>query len=86
MISKLKTGIKTTEFWMGAITIVGILIPTISGLVSYDLWVKISGAIVVGYTIARSIVKITPNKIDDEFIAKIESDIISKIDKEIKKK
>lgn len=67
----MKSGIKTSEFWVTVITCALNVWGAIQGLIPHNwaIWViTIAGAI---YTISRGIAKITPTKIDDEVLAKI---------------
>ena len=68
----MKSGWKTTEFWL---TIIGsgvAIFSAVGGLIPADLSAKIVGGAVMVYTIARAIVKFTPSRKDDELLDKIE--------------
>jgi hypothetical protein len=71
-VFKMKDGMKTSEFKLtvigSALTIWGAL----QGLIPHDLAATIVGCSLGVYTIARSVVKITSTKKDDEFLDSIE--------------
>ena len=73
----MKSGWKTTEFWL---TIIGsgvAIFSAVGGLIPADLSAKIIAGAVMVYTIARAIVKFTSSRKDDELLDKVEQ-IISK--------
>ena len=68
----MKSGWKTTEFWL---TIIGsgvAIFSAVGGLIPADLSAKIVGVAIMTYTIARAIVKFTPSRKDDELMDRIE--------------
>ena len=74
-----KDGKKTSEFWMTIITVIGLVLQAVMGMLPPDK-VAILATILVGiYTIARAVVKMTASKTDDEIVAKIGEEIISKL-------
>lgn len=79
-VRKMRKGVKTSEFWLTLITIVGTLIPVLQGAVSPTTWTIMSAILVGLYTIARAIVKLTASKTDDEIVDKIGQEIISRLD------
>jgi len=79
---KMKKGIKTTEFWLTVIGIIGTLIPMLSGMIEPKTWSIISAVLIGLYTIARAYVKSTASTTDDKILDKIEKDIIDKIPKD----
>ena len=66
-----KPGIKTTELLVTGATILASVWFAIAGMIPAELMVKI--ALIAGcvYTICRTIVKLTPSKVDDEILEKI---------------
>jgi uncharacterized membrane protein HdeD (DUF308 family) len=77
----MKPGIKTTEFWLSVIAIVGMFVPTLLGFLSPELAAVVSAIIVGAYSIARGIAKLTTTTIDDTILDAIEESIISKLEK-----
>jgi len=71
--AKMKSGFRTTEFWLTALTSLLSVYGAVSGLIPQDLALKIVAGIIMVYTIARAIVKFTPTTKDDEVLAKIEA-------------
>ena len=71
-------GIFTSEFLMTFLGIVGSIAGTCVGYLPPDLTVKIVAGLVAIYTIARTIVKLTPSTKDDEMVDKI-GEIIKKL-------
>jgi len=53
----MKSGIKTTEFWMTVATQVGTLITALNGIIPPTLAIIISASATCAYTILRSLVK-----------------------------
>ena len=78
----MRKGIKTTEFWLTVIGIIGTLIPMLSGMIEPKTWSIISAVLIGLYTIARAYVKSTTSTTDDKILDKIEKDIIDKIPKD----
>jgi len=73
----MKSGWKTTEFWLTVIGSGVAIFSAVGGLIPADLSAKIIAGAVMVYTIARAIVKFTPSRKDDELMDKVEQ-IISK--------
>ena len=73
----MKSGWKTTEFWLTVIGSGVAIFSAVGGLIPADLSAKIVGVAIMTYTIARAIVKFTPSRKDDELMDKVEQ-IISK--------
>lgn len=71
--AKMKSGWKTTEFWL---TVLGALLSVLAmagSLIPPTLTAQIVGGLIMVYTIARAIVKFTPSTKDDEVLAKFEA-------------
>ena len=68
----MKSGWKTTEFWLTVIGSGIAIFSAVGGLIPADLSAKIIAGAVMVYTIARAIVKFTPSRKDDELLDKIE--------------
>ena len=68
----MKSGWKTTEFWLTVIGSGVAIFSAVGGLIPADLSAKIIGGAVMVYTIARAIVKFTPSRKDDELLDRIE--------------
>ena len=68
----MKSGVRTSEFWLTVIGSGVAIFSAVSGLIPADLSAKIVGGAVMVYTIARAIVKFTPSRKDDELLNKIE--------------
>ena len=68
----MKSGWKTTEFWLTVIGSSVAIFSAVGGLIPADLSAKIIAGAVMVYTIARAIVKFTPSRKDDELLDKIE--------------
>ena len=81
-VKKMHKGIKTTEFWLTLIAIIGSLIPMLSGVISPNTWAIVSAVMVGLYTIARAWVKSTASTTDDKILDAIKKDIIDNIPKE----
>ena len=75
----MKAGIKTTEFWLTLISVVGLFVPTLMGLISPEKASIVIGILVGIYTAARAIVKMTSTTIDDTIIEAIGENIINKL-------
>ena len=73
-----KKGIFTSEFWGMLLSIVGMLVNVLVGKLSPELFATISAVLVGIYTIARTVVKLTPSTKDDEFLKKLKDEILSK--------
>ena len=76
-LGKMKSGIKTTEFWLAVLSIIVNIYNGISGMIPADTLAQITIWINVAYTIARAIVKATESKRDDELLDKI-NNIVNK--------
>jgi hypothetical protein len=75
----MKAGILTTEFWLSAITVIGLLVGAFIGTIPANT-VALLAPIVTGlYVIARAIVKSSASTVDDAVLEKIKNDILSKI-------
>jgi len=74
----MKKGIWTTEFWLTVITVIVNIWFAVVGLIPADLVAKILAGVAAIYTIARTIVKLTPTTKDDELLDKIVSIVESK--------
>ena len=68
----MKSGWKTTEFWLTVIGSGVAIFSAVGGLIPADLSAKIVGVAIMTYTIARAIVKFTPSRKDDELLNRIE--------------
>jgi hypothetical protein len=68
----MKEGIKSSEFWISAVTWISVLLVAAMGLLDPKTATAILAGIAVVYTIARTIVKITPSTKDDELLEKFE--------------
>ena len=68
----MKSGRKTSEFWLTVIGSGVAIFSAVGGLIPADLSAKIIAGAVMVYTIARAIVKFTPSRKDDELLDKIE--------------
>jgi len=75
---KNRPGIKTTEFWLVLINIVGTLVGAFMGYLKPETVAMIGGILAGLYLIARTIVKATPSKVDDLILEKIQEAILSK--------
>jgi len=73
-----KNGLKSTEFWLTVITVIVNIWFAVVGLIPADLVAKILAGVAAVYTIARTIVKLTPTTKDDELLDKIVSIVESK--------
>lgn len=69
--AKVKSGIRSSEFWIVVATVVASIWGAAGGLVSPELTTKIVGIVVAIYTIARTVVKATASTKDDELLDKI---------------
>ncbi len=69
--AKEKPGIKTSELVVTIATIVSSIWLAIAGMVPAELMVKIVLISSSIYTVCRTIVKLTPSKLDDELLDKI---------------
>lgn len=78
-------GIKTTEFWISIIGIIGTLLPAFLGMLSPEKATLVSAFIVGLYTISRMVVKITTNVNDDKIVKAIKENILPLIEKTPKK-
>jgi uncharacterized membrane protein YfcA len=77
-VKQMKAGWKSTEFWVTLLGVIGSLVGSIAGMLPPELVVKIVAGLVIVYTIARTITKLTPSTKDDELVAKI-GEIINKL-------
>ncbi|MFH8039040.1 MAG: hypothetical protein QXJ14_03455 [Candidatus Aenigmatarchaeota archaeon] len=75
-----RQGIKTTEFWVLIINIVSLIITTFIGQIKPETMTVITGILSGLYIIARTIVKVTKSKYDDELVGLIYDKILSKMD------
>jgi hypothetical protein len=82
----MKNGIKTTEFWLSIIGIIGLILSAVYGLLPADLMAKYSVYIVAAYTVARAIAKITPSTTDDKVLDAIDEKIMKYFKSEDSKK
>jgi len=82
----MKNGIKTTEFWLSIIGIIGLILSAVYGLLPVDLMAKYSVYIVAAYTVARAVAKITPNTTDDRILDAIDEKIMKYFRSENSKK
>jgi len=73
----MKSGFRTTEFWLSIIGIIGLILSAVYGLLPADLMAKYSVYIVAAYTVARAITKITPSKTDDKILDAIDEKIMN---------
>jgi len=71
IMAETKSGLKSTELYVTLATIIASVFSAIAGMIPPELMAKI--VLVAGcvYTICRTIVKLTPSKIDDELLDKI---------------
>lgn len=53
---------KTTEFWISVLVVVGTLALVLAGKVSADAWLSVAGVGSAGYAISRGIVKASASK------------------------
>ena len=70
-MSEVKSGVTSSELYVTIATIAASVFSAIAGMIPPELMTKI--VLVAGciYTICRTIVKLTPSKIDDELLDKI---------------
>ena len=68
----MKSGVRTSEFWLTVIGSGVAIFSAVGGLIPADLSAKIVGVAIMTYTIARAIVKFTPSRKDDELLDRIE--------------
>lgn len=68
-----KSGWKTSEFWLAIFTIVVNLWFSINGMLPAETVTWIISIVVLAYTVARAVVKFTPTLKDDELLAKFEA-------------
>ena len=61
------------EFILTIITIVANIWMAIAGFIPAELMIKIMAVVTLVYTVARAIVKFTPNKRDDKLLEDIEA-------------
>lgn len=73
---KNERGIRTTEFWVSLISILGMILGALFNLIPTETVAKLSVYVITAYTIARAIVKITPSKTDDKILDTIKKDIL----------
>ena len=78
-IMEKKQGWKTTEFWINAIIIAITLFAGVISFIPAALSAKIIAGLAAVYTIARTIVKLTPSSKDDEEIARIGAVLAEKL-------
>jgi len=79
----MKAGIKTTEFWLTIASTALSIWFSAQGFIPADLAIKIITIAVAAYTIARAVAKLTPSKVDDDFITKLD-EILKKYSGEVK--
>ncbi|MCD6437306.1 MAG: hypothetical protein J7L56_03445 [Halomonas sp.] len=79
-VRKMRKGVKTSEFWLTVLTVIGMLIPVLQGTINPETWAIISGVLVGAYTIARAVVKATASKEDDRVLRIVWDKIIRQID------
>ena len=75
----MKTGFLTTEFWLSAITVIGLIAGAFTGQIPMATVALIVPIVTGLYIIARTVVKTTTSTVDDEILEKIEKDILSKL-------
>lgn len=73
---RMKNGITSTEFWLNLVTIAGTLYGALQGFIPQAMAAKVIAVLVIGYTLARSlvkaaeiVVKLTGTTKDDAFVA-----------------
>ena len=78
-----KSGVKTSEFWLTALSIGIVLWQALSGMIPPQTVAIITGILAGVYALARAIVKATKSTKDDEFFAKVEQIVNDKLNKKI---
>lgn len=74
-----KDGWKTTEFWVNLVIILITLFAGVMGMLPAALVAQTMAALAVIYTIARTIVKVTPSSKDDEVVERIGAVLAEKL-------
>lgn len=76
----MKSSIKSMEFWLTAISSIGMVYAAIQGMLPPELTLKIAAALVATFTIARTVLKVagtivaaTPTDKDDKILEKVAS-------------
>ena len=78
-VNKMKSGFMTTEFWLSAVTVLGLLLGALLDKIPMATITLIVPVVTGLYIIARTIVKATASVSDDELLEKIEKDILAKL-------
>jgi hypothetical protein len=79
-----KSGWKTTEFWLSAITVVGTTILTFTGKLSAEWCVSVSTGATALYVLARTYVKHTETEVDDKILDAIVKSVLEPIGVSVK--
>ena len=74
-----KDGWKTTEFWVNLLVIAITLFAGVMSFIPAALSAKIVAGLAAAYTIARTVVKLTPSAADDAAVEKVGAVLAEKL-------
>lgn len=78
-MNEIKSGIRSSEFWVNLLVIAITLFAGVMSFIPAALAAKIVAGLAAAYTIARTVVKLTPSAADDAAVEKVGAVLAEKL-------